>query len=281
MLDIPVRERQAVGVGTNLRPDMYEWVTGVHGQSVDFLELDPDTFQLTRSVEERLRALRQEFPFILHSTSLSICGDNPFDQTYLRRIARFVEVVGADVYSDHLSFTRAGDVNLDLYMCPVFTDQMLEWLAVRTGVVRSAVPTDFALENVGMLFEPPGSDYTETQFVAKVVDRTGVPLQLNLDSVAVSASTIVVDPEEYLLRFPLDDVVTIAVVPEQSMNPMLRRRYGRGINQLMLRMLESALRHSQCTRVMVQGRPGDSFGELLDVLEASKDLFQRTRNTQS
>jgi len=269
--------RGTSGVGINLTPEFFEEATSSEGEQFDFLEIDPALYELSPRVVELMAELSQSVPIAIHSTFMSMCGDNPLDADRVAQVADIVASTGCDIYSDHMSFTWAGDVNLDLYMAPVFDQRMLDWVAKRSSSVRDRVDAPFALENVGMLFDNPEAAYSEVEFLRAATRHAGIALQLNLDSVAVSAHTLGIDPERYLLDFPLDEVVTIAVVPEGSMNPILRRNFGSGLNDMMLRLLDLALEHSSADRVMVQRRFGETAESYAPIYRAVRSVYAQRR----
>lgn len=272
-----MRTTSAKGVGIALTPELYGEVSRDDGGTFDFLELDPDVYHLTDAVEATLAELTERYPMLLHSTRLSICGDNELDKYAVAKTRRFAEITQCDFYSDHLSYTWSGSTNLDLYMPPVFSDEMVDYLRRRVEAVRAQVPCDFVLENVGMLVAQPGSPYSEVDFIAKVIDATGIGLQLNLDSVAISATTHGESPEAYLKLFDLSEVAMVTVVPESSMNPILRKRYGSGIDDLMLRMLGYVLDHSDVDRFMIQGRRGDIKEDFLEFYRVARSTYYEAR----
>ncbi|WP_371666632.1 DUF692 domain-containing protein [Streptomyces sp. NBC_00289] len=253
----------AAGVGIALTSELGAEVVCRDGEKFDFIELDPHAIHLTADVESAITELAGRYPIVLHSTRLSICGDNELDRFQIEKTDRIARVTGCEYYSDHLSYTGAGDINLDLYMPPEYSDEMLHYLYDRVNVVRDSTPCPFALENVAMLVTQSKAQYSELDFIDTLLKETGVGLQLNLQSVAVSAITLGQEPEEYLKLFNLDNVAMVTVVPEGSMNPVLRRKYGAGINGLSLRMLKYVLENSSTDRLMVQGREGDDKDEFL------------------
>ena len=268
------------GVGVNITPDFYDGLLA-SPDLYDFLEIDPELFVLTPTVERTLAGLARRYPFVLHSTSLSICGDNEIPVRLLDTVEHLADILSATVYSDHLSFTRAGQVDLDLYMAPVFDHSMLDHLERRIRTVRDRIGPAFALENVGQLFVQSDSDLAESDFLLALVERTGVPVQLNLDSVVISADTLGVTPHEHLRSFPLDAVTTIAVVPETAMNVMLKRAYGARIDELTLELLDESLRRCPARRVVVQRRPGHAPQEFAEFLGRAREIYASQRREPS
>jgi len=267
----------ATGVGVNLTPEFYGQVMIDRAVPYDFLEVDPTVFDLSDDVRDTFLTVSRTYPIILHSTIMSLCGDAPFDLEELEKIAKFAEIVASPIYSDHLSFTWAGDINLDLYMSPIFNDEMLTWVRSRVASIETATSLPFIAENVGLMINQVGSQYSEVEFLKRLTLDVGVPLQLNLDSVSVSAATLGRSPVDYVQEFLFENIETIAVVPEGSMNPALRRSYGEGLDATTLGMLEVVLRGTDVDRVMVQRRSGDEDAGFNEFYNAARQIYASSR----
>lgn len=267
----------AHGVGVNLTPEFYGQVMTERAVPYDFLEVDPTLFDLSEDVRATFSALALVYPIVLHSTTMSLCGDAPLDLGQLSKIADFAQTVGSQVYSDHLSFTWAGDINLDLYMTPLFSDEMLDWVSLRARAIESVTLLPFVAENVGMMISQQESDHSETEFLRIINAERGVPIQLNLDSVSVSAATLGLDPREYVQEFLFENIETIAVVQEASMNSGLRKTYGSGIDAMTLAMLDTVLGGSDVQRVQVQRRSGEQDPGFDSFYMAVRDLYAKHR----
>jgi uncharacterized protein (UPF0276 family) len=268
----------AHGVGINAMPEFHDEIASHDGTLFSFVELDPEEYVPSHPVVgELLAGWAERFPIVLHSTSLSLCGDNDLPRDLLARVGHVASLTGARAYSDHLSVSWAGDIELDLYMSPVMNDEAVAWVRSRVRSVERWLGIPFALENVGMLMRPNHSTYTETEFLHRALRAADCGLQLNLDSVAISAATLGVDPLDYLRDFPWEHVVTVTIVPETCMNPVLRIRYGSDLDGLMFSMLDLALRRSPARRVVVQRRNGNSLASLQTHFEQAGALYRRHR----
>lgn len=270
----------AKGVGVNLTPEFYGQVMTQRTVPYDFLEVDPTVFDLTDDIRETFAEVSREYPIVLHSTTMSLCGDAPLDLAELAKISEFAKVVGSSVYSDHLCFTWAGDINLDLYMTPVFNDEMLRWVGLRADAIERSVSLPFVAENVGLMIAQEGGQYSETDFLRRVNTDAGVPIQLNLDSVSVSAATLGLSPIDYVSEFLFENIETVAIVPEGSMNSALRQTYGDGLDTMTLSMLDIVMGGSDVERVMVQRRAGDEDNGFDDFYMAARDIFARHRKVK-
>lgn len=269
------------GIGVNISPifgsNAHEEVMAQIG-SIDFLEIDPEAFSLDDpAFVEILRKYKEHFGLTLHSTSLSLCGDQPVDMKLVSTVGAFLSATDAPFYSDHLSFMQAQDVLLDLYMCPAFTEEMLAWTERRVDEVMRATASPFIMENVGALFQLRAACYTEPEFIRRLLDKTNAGLMLNLDSVAISAATFSRDPVEYLLEFPLDRVVTISLVPESCMNPIMRNRFGCNLDSVLWKLLDVALAHSPASLVTLQRRRCNSLDSLANELSAIRGTYSAHR----
>ncbi len=62
--------------------------------------------------EDLLRELGRRWPVYVHGLGLSLGTPEPLDAETLRRFARVAELTGAEWVSEHVAFTRAGEVDL-------------------------------------------------------------------------------------------------------------------------------------------------------------------------
>ncbi len=273
------------GIGVNISPiigpNVHDEVMAQIGH-IDFLEIDPEAFSLINpAFLEKVEVYKKHFGLTLHSTSLSLCGDQPIDMTLMRTVEDFLNVTGAPFYSDHLSFSQVQDVLLDLYMCPAFTEEMLAWAEFRVTEVVRATGSTFLMENVGALFRFRSGCYSESKFIQRLTDKTDVGLMLNLDSIAISAATYRRDPVEYLLEFPLDRALTISVVPESCMNPIMRQRFGSNMDSVLWKLLDVALARSPASLVTLQRRNGNSLASLANELSVIRGVYSDHRKIRS
>src|SRR5262245_9063193 len=102
-----------LGAGLGYRTPLHE-ETMAAADEIDFLEIISDQYLYAAPDKlDRLLALRDRFTLIPHGVGLSIGTDVIPDPDYLSRLASLVERTGAPWFSDHLSFTKVPETNVD------------------------------------------------------------------------------------------------------------------------------------------------------------------------
>ncbi|MEN9658213.1 MAG: hypothetical protein RL571_1678 [Pseudomonadota bacterium] len=269
------------GLGVNASPGITsDFITDIIDSdfSIDFIEINPEEFDLDCPKSMGLiNRLMNECPLVLHTTTLSLAGSNNLSNKYLNDIRMFGDKAKSLYYSDHLSFIDSGDIRLDLYTPPIFTNELMHIVCDRINKVKNTTKLPFVFENVGLLFPPLKTDYSEVDFIKNVLYTTDSKLMLNLDSVAISASTLKLDPLKYLSTFPLDKLQSITFVPRSCMNPIMAEIFGVGIDSLMLEMTEYILQKSDVNMITLQRRQGNTMASVKKEFLEIKQIFNQYR----
>jgi uncharacterized protein (UPF0276 family) len=94
-----------------------------------------------------MRALGARWPLVAHGTELGIGQACGVDEAYIGEIARALGELHVRWYSEHLSFLRAGDVNLGHFAPVSSTPEARAALAANAAIVRAKSPCPLLLEN--------------------------------------------------------------------------------------------------------------------------------------
>ena len=181
-------------------------------ERIDMLEVIPEVVaRATRGDRDFLRILAQEIPVSLHGVSLGLASASPVDEWRLDEMARLVEDVQPEDWSEHLAFVRAGGIELDHLAAPPRTDVVLAGLGDNLRRARRIVGTAPALENVATLLDPPGSRCDEQTWLCDVLAATGAPLLLDLHNVCTNAVNLRYDAKAFIRALPLDRVSTVHI----------------------------------------------------------------------
>ena len=98
---------------------------------------------------------------------------------------------------------------------------------------------------------------------------------LNIDSITISARLQNIDALDLVQSYPADRIISLTVVPEACMNPVIRTMCG-GFDSDMVSIVEHCLRHTSAKSVLVQTRYGSNTVESLDpVLTALGEKLAR------
>ncbi|MFI9405390.1 DUF692 domain-containing protein [Nocardia sp. NPDC052316] len=141
-----------------------------------------------------------------HGISLSLGGAEPVHERRIEHLAACAEALDAPLVSEHIAFVRAGGVEAG-HLLPVPRSRAaLEVLARNISRTQAVLDVPLAVENIAALFDWPDDEYTESEFLAELVDRTGVYLLLDIANVYANARNRARDPGAELLRLPTDRV---------------------------------------------------------------------------
>lgn len=154
----------------------------------------------------QLRAIRERMPVSVHGVGLSIGAATPPDETHLARLAVLLARHEAASFSEHLAWsTHDGRFFNDLL--PLRYDAAtLQRVCAHVDRVQWRLGRRMLLENPSSYFEFPGSTYSEPEFLAAVVARTGCGLLLDINNVYVSCSNHGHDAHAWLGALPLQAV---------------------------------------------------------------------------
>src|SRR5439155_3527696 len=169
-----------LGVGLGYRRPLRAGIFQ-HRPEIGFLELIADHYLApTREGDEELELLAAHFPLVPHGIGLSLGSAEGLDPAYLRDLGRLVRRLDPPWWSEHLSFTRAGGIDIG-HLAPMpFTWEAVHVLHRNIGAVQSAIDAPFILENVAYLVELPGAEMTEAQFIGEVAERCNCGLLLDV-----------------------------------------------------------------------------------------------------
>ncbi|RBI82960.1 hypothetical protein DRV85_17485 [Rhodosalinus halophilus] len=156
--------------------------------------------------QAQLSALAERLPVSVHGVGLSIGGEGPLDPGHLARVAALCARVGAARFSEHLAWsTHDGAHFNDLLPLP-WTGATLDRVAAHVDQVQQALGRQMLLENPSSYLAFAESEMTETEFLARLVARTGCGLLLDVNNVFVSATNLAFSARDYLGQVPLEAV---------------------------------------------------------------------------
>lgn len=181
-------------------------------EAVDTLEVIPETVRrATPRSRDFLCVLAKDIPVSLHGVSMGLASTSPVDDRRLEDMARLVEDVRPEGWSEHLAFVRAGGIELGHLAAPPRSDAVIEGLTANLRRARRIIGEAPALENVATLLDPPGSTSDECTWLCTVLAATEAPLLLDLHNVCTNAVNLGYDAEAFVRALPLDRVATVHI----------------------------------------------------------------------
>ncbi len=192
------------GVGIGLRQELFDAVLSTQ-REIAWLEFVPENYFAQSGFRRRaLARCAERWPLVPHGVALSVGGPDPLDFDYLRKLKALLRSVSASYFSDHLCFSSAhGYAFHDLLPLP-FTEAAARHAGERARQVADFIELPLLLENITYYAEMPGSELSEGEFMALVLEHSGAGLLLDLNNVYVNAKNHGRAPEDVLLDLPLE-----------------------------------------------------------------------------
>ncbi len=153
-----------------------------------------------------LSVLRERLPLSLHGVGLSLGGAGPLDPLHLARLETLVARYRPAAFSEHLAWsTHDGRFFNDLL--PLRYDPAsLARVCRHVDQVQERLGLRMLLENPSTYLAFAHGTYSEPEFIAAIVQRTGCGLLLDVNNIHVSCHNHRHDPEAYLQAMPLHAV---------------------------------------------------------------------------
>ncbi|MEL7132928.1 MAG: DUF692 domain-containing protein [Pseudomonadota bacterium] len=207
--------------------------------------------------QAQLRALRDDFAISVHGVGLSIGGEGPLDQDHLARLKHLVDWLEPASFSEHLAWSTHGAEFLDDLLPLPYTDATLTHVADHIDQVQEVLGRRMLLENPSSYLAFAQSTWSETDFLAELVRRTGCGLLLDVNNVFISATNLGYTPQAYLDAYPLAAVGEIHVGGHDEDEddhgaPLLIDSHGREAAEPVWALLDYALEGTGPAPVLVE-----------------------------
>lgn len=241
-----------LGVGMGYRRELVH-ETVDHSDKFDWLEIVPENYmELGGRAKERLELALSKFPLITHGVNLSIGSTDELNEEYLASMKRLLETIDAPWWSDHLCFTSVeGQYMHDLLPLP-FSREAVDHVVPRIKKVEQIVGRPFLLENISYYMSMPGSEMTEAQFLAEVLEKADCGLLLDVNNVYVNSINHNFDPYKYIDALPLDRTVQIHVAGHSHTDEMIIDTHGNAVIEPVYELLDYALSRASVNAVMLE-----------------------------
>ncbi|MFF0392749.1 DUF692 domain-containing protein [Kitasatospora sp. NPDC004615] len=198
-----------LGTGLGWRPEIDTAVERLPG--LDWVEVVAENV-CADHLPPSLTALRERGVTVVpHGVSLGLGDATEPDPARLARLASVAEALGAPMVSEHLAFVRAGGLEAGHLLPVPRTREALRVVAANVRIAQRELPVPLALENIAAHLAWPGDELTEAQFLAELVERTGVHLLVDVANLHTNRVNLGIDPAAELDRLPLDALAYVHV----------------------------------------------------------------------
>ena len=106
---------------------------------------------------------------IPHGVSLSLGGAEPLDERRVEMLGNVAQMLDAPFVSEHIAFVRADGVEAGHLLPLPRSRAAIDVLVANVLRAKKLLPVPLALENIATLFEWPGAEMDEAEFLTEVL----------------------------------------------------------------------------------------------------------------
>ena len=192
--------------GLGLKAEHYRYILASR-PDLGFFEIHAENYMGDGGPPHRyLSAIREIYPISLHGVGLSIGGERPLDRMHLKRLKELNARYQPGLFSEHLAWSTHDTGYLsDLLPLP-YTAATLQRVCDHIDETQGFVGRQMLLENPSSYLSFAESTFSEAEFIAEIVRRTGCGLLLDVNNVFISAANLKTPPMAYIEAYPLAHV---------------------------------------------------------------------------
>lgn len=266
----------ARGVGAGLRP-AFQYETEKILKHFDFMEVSH------RGGLELIDALTPfigNIPMLLHSLNLSLGSVEPPPQHRVDFLKQVVEKIDPSVVSEHLSYSRNKDIEIDSFLALPYVEEAVEVASANIRNLSVALGKPIAMENVTHDFTWPGSVFSEAEFIKRVLETADCGLLLDVTNLHINSRVHAYDPYEFLSVIPKERIVQMHVAGYSfGEGGQMMDTHSGGLHADVLALVEWTLRHTACDQVILERDIEiNQFDDILPDLTLLKELYAKYRN---
>ncbi|MEV6418591.1 DUF692 domain-containing protein [Streptomyces sp. NPDC051662] len=205
-----------LGIGIGWRPEIADTVEALSG--VDWVEAVAENLCPGHLPDSLIRLRERGVTVVPHGVSLGLGGAERPDAGRLADLAERAEALGSPLVTEHIAFVRAGGA---LTASPVLeaghllpvprTRDALRVLCENIRIAQDSLPVPLAVENIAALICWPDEEMSEGQFLAELVERTGVRLLIDVANLHTNKVNRGEDPAKALDELPVEAIAYVHV----------------------------------------------------------------------
>jgi len=192
-------------VGLGWRPELAGGIFS-NLDRIDVIEVIAEDYWDSSSGMAAVKMLAAQKPLLLHGISLGLASTAPPPRKRLDKMARLVERIRPESWSEHLAFVRAGGVEIGHLAAPPRASSTIDATAANLDAARAVVGTPPLVENVATLIDPPASDRDEPAWLSGTLAASGAGMLLDLHNLYANALNFGLDPQDFLARLPVEKI---------------------------------------------------------------------------
>ncbi|MFD4023776.1 DUF692 domain-containing protein [Streptomyces sp. NPDC058576] len=231
-----------LGIGIGWRPEIAAEVEALSG--IDWVEAVAENLCADHLPDSLVRLRERGVTVVPHGVALGLGGADRPDLGRLAGLAARAELLGTPLVTEHIAFVRAGgpltaSPRLEAgHLLPVpRTWDALDVLCENVRIAQDSLPVPLALENIAALISWPDEELTEGQFLAELVERTGVRLLIDVANLHTNHVNLGQDPAKALDELPVEAIAYVHVAGGVEKNGVWHDTHAHPVSAPVLEVL--------------------------------------------
>jgi uncharacterized protein len=195
---------RSVGIGLRM-PHSERFLAPHAPPAVPWLEILAENYFDRGGIRHQMLCrIAERYPISMHGVALSLGSSEGIVPEHLERLALLVEDVKPRLVSEHLAWSRMGDIYYnDLLPLPL-TEETLDVVSANIDRTHDRLGQTILVENPSGYLSFEQSTMSEATFLTRLTERTGCGLLLDVNNLFISGANLGVDIGEWLAVVPPD-----------------------------------------------------------------------------
>jgi len=182
-----------------------------------------------------LSMIAERYPISVHGVALSLGSPEGLDSEHLERLASLVADVSPCLVSEHLAWSRSGEVYYNELLPLPLTDETLDIVSANIDRTQDRLGRTILVENPSGYLQFEQSTMNEVTFLTRLTERTGCGLLLDVNNLFISGFNLGIDTAEWLSTVPADVIGEIHLAGHEhggtADRPLLIDTHGAAVTE--------------------------------------------------
>jgi uncharacterized protein (UPF0276 family) len=195
---------RSVGIGLRV-PHAERFLDSDDSPRVPWLEVIAENYFDRGGIRHRMLCMiADRYPVSVHGVALSLGSPEGIVPEHLERLALLVDDVKPRLVSEHLAWSRSGEIYYnDLLPLPL-TTETLDVVSKNVDQAQDRLGRTILVENPSGYLAFERSTMTEAAFLTSLAERTGCGLLLDVNNLYVSSINLGIDIADWLSTVPAE-----------------------------------------------------------------------------
>jgi len=234
-------------LGVAYRNPLAGWINK-YPEQMNCLEISAEHFF---SESTRLKELRRHYDLLVHGLGLSLGTPGPLDQCHLELFTEVCRVADPLWISEHIAFTKTGDVDLG-HLNPIhYTQDTLDYFVEHALELKEACQKPLLLENITSHIQI-NSPMAETEFINQLCERAGCYLLLDVTNLFVNSRNHGYSPTQWLSAINPEYIKQLHIVGYSKRDGTWYDSHANNIQQELYELTRQVIEYSNVETIIIE-----------------------------